>query len=699
MCFSPATTIALAQILEQITDITLQIQQLSSLDAIFTCAVDRTRAILHSDRVVIYRFSAVGQGAISAESADSQHSAHLSQLIEKFDCQASQLDSYQQRQSYVIEDIYTHALPLEHLELFKQAQIRASLATPILSHHQLWGLVIAYQCHHPRRWQPLELQLLQQISLQLGIAIQQHDLNQSAQQTISHLPNSDRSLQLSEVQHRAIVEDQTEVIARFLPDSTVLFVNEAYCRYFGISRSDMIGKSYHPVIYQPDREAVIQKLQLLSAENPTVTIENRVINAQGEIRWTQWVNRRLINERGEVEFQTVGRDITELKRTEERFRVVQELSLDAFTILKSVRDHTGKIIDFEWTYANPKAAEVLKRPISELVGQRLLAVLPGNQQNSELFQQYVRVVETGIPHDIELFYDAEGITDWFRNMAVKLEDGIAISFSNITQRKQTEAALRDSTAQLQTAVTELQQLNRTKDEFLSMVSHELRTPMTNIKMSVRMLALSLAPPPSPQQEQKITQYLQILSQECDREINLINDLLDLQQLEAGKKQTTLEPIDFHQWLVTFIQPFQERTVERQQRLVLEFFSHDSIASAAICFDLKSLERIVSELLNNACKYTPPGQQIIVTAQRLPEHLDIQVTNFGVEIPAQALPHIFDRFYRVPSGDPWKQGGTGLGLALIKKLVEHLNGSIQVESGSGRTCFDLTLAIPPPQDSS
>lgn len=699
MWFSPATTIALAQILEQITDITLQIQQLSSLDEIFTCAVDRARAILHSDRVLIYQFSLVERGVISAESAASQCSANLSQLIEQFDCQAPQLERYQQRQSYIIEDIYAHALQPEHLELFKQAQVRASLALPILCHHQLWGLVIAYQCHHPRQWQPLELQLLQQISLQLGIAIQQNDLNQSIQPTISHLPNIDPLLQLSEVQHRAIVEDQTEVIARFLPDSTVLFVNEAYCRYFGINRNDMIGKSYHPVIYEPDREAVTQKLQLLSAENPTITIENRVINAQGEIRWTQWVNRRLINERGEVEFQTVGRDITELKQTEERFRVVQELSLDAFTMLKSIRDQTGKIIDFEWTYVNPKAAEILKRPSAELVGHRLLAVLPGNQQNSELFQQYVRVVETGIPHDIELFYDAEGITDWFRNMAVKLEDGLAISFSNITQRKQMEAALRDSTAQLQTAVTELQQLNRTKDEFLSMVSHELRTPMTNIKMSVRMLALSLAKPASPQQEQKITQYLHILGQECDREINLINDLLDLQQLEAGRKQTTLETVNFQQWLVAFIQPFQERTAERQQHLVLESVGIESFASAEICFDLKSLERIVSELLNNACKYTPPGQQIIVTTHLLPERLEIQVTNFGVEIPAQALPHIFDRFYRVPSGDPWKQGGTGLGLALIKKLVEHLNGSIQVESGSSRTCFALTLAIPPPKGSS
>lgn len=688
----PVPAITSEQILEKITDISLQIQQLASLDQIFNCVLAHTRDMLHCDRVLIYQFSLIAKGAIAAEFTNVKYPTNLSRLIEGFDCQDPQFEQYQQEQSYAIEDSHTHPLLPEQLELFGQSQIRASFAVPILRHNQLWGLLIAYQCHQARKWQSLDRQLLKQMAIQLGIAIQQTKVKQYIQQETSQKRQTiERSLQLSEYQHPELVEDQTEMIARFASDRTILFVNEAFCRYFGVNREDVIGKSYQPVIYQPDREVVAQQLQLLSLDNPTITIENRVINAQGDIRWTQWINRLLTNQSADqVELQIVGRDITELKQTEERFRVVQELSLDAFTILKSIRDTTGNIIDFEWTYANPRAAEILRHSISELVGHRLLAVLPGNQQNSELFQQYVQVVETGIPHDIELFYNAEGITGWFRNMTVKLEDGIAISFSDITQRKQTELALQESTEQLQTVVAELQQLNRTKDEFLSTVSHELRTPMTNIKMSVRMLTLCLDAPHSSQRDQRIAQYLQILSQECDREINLINDLLDLQQLEAGRKQTTLETINFQQWLITLIQPFQERASERQQTLALELPESES---AEIWFDLKSLERIVSELLNNACKYTPPGQQIVIKAQQIQEQLHIQVTNFGAEIPAPALPHIFDRFYRVPSGDPWRQGGTGLGLALIKKLVEYLNGTIQVESGSGRTCFHLTLAIP------
>ena len=122
-------------------------------------------------------------------------------------------------------------------------------------------------------------------------------------------------------------------------------------------------------------------------------------------------------------------------------RVAQELSLDAFTILQAVRDGAGTIIDFHWTYVNPAAARLLKHEREELERQQLLAVLPGNKQSSELFERYVKVVETGQPHDIEIAYEGEGIQGWFRNMAVKLGDGVAVSFADISERKQHEQQL------------------------------------------------------------------------------------------------------------------------------------------------------------------------------------------------------------------------------------------------------------------
>jgi PAS domain S-box-containing protein len=160
------------------------------------------------------------------------------------------------------------------------------------------------------------------------------DISDASQQAATPLrKQQEEALQYSQARYQAIVEDQTEMVARFLPDSTVLFVNQGFCRYFDIERRAILGKSYNPVIYEEDRDRVAQLLESMSIENPTITIENRVIDGKGEIRWTQWVNRMLFDDKGNfIEFQSVGRDITELKLTEAALRQSEErlqLALEA----------------------------------------------------------------------------------------------------------------------------------------------------------------------------------------------------------------------------------------------------------------------------------------------------------------------------------------------------------------------------------
>ncbi|MBD1900420.1 PAS domain S-box protein [Trichocoleus sp. DQ-A3] len=245
-------------------------------------------------------------------------------------------------------------------------------------------------------------------------------------------------------------------------------------------------------------------------------------------------------------------------------------------------------------------------------------------------------------------------------------------------------------------VEELEKLNRLKDEFLSTVSHELRSPVSNMKMAAQMLEITLkregvldakiAKPPT--EVSKVSLYLQILQKECKRETDLINDLLDLQRLEAGTRPLDLDVIELHLWLPQIVKPFQERAQNRQQILQVDIPSQ----LPRLVSDSSSLERILAELLNNACKYTPPGEKIVLTAEAKSGTLQLSVKNSGAEIPQSELTRIFDKFYRVPNADPWKQGGTGLGLALVKKLTEHLGGEIWVESGSGQTGFIIELPI-------
>jgi signal transduction histidine kinase len=110
-------------------------------------------------------------------------------------------------------------------------------------------------------------------------------------------------------------------------------------------------------------------------------------------------------------------------------------------------------------------------------------------------------------------------------------------------------------------------------------------------------------------------------------------------------------------------------------------------------DIEFLERILGELLGNACKYTPAGEKLLISARPDAAKIQIQICNTGVMIPPEECDRIFDKFYRIPSSDPWKYGGTGLGLALVKKLVTILQGSIQASSHDHITCFTILL----PQD--
>lgn len=239
----------------------------------------------------------------------------------------------------------------------------------------------------------------------------------------------------------------------------------------------------------------------------------------------------------------------------------------------------------------------------------------------------------------------------------------------------------------QAQVEELERLNRLKDDFLSTISHELRTPMANIKLATKMLELFLKPLGILDAESgQAIRYFRVLHDECEREINLINDLLDLSRLDAKIEPSRLTTIDPSRWIVNLVEPFLKRARDQQQQLQLDL----APTLPALTTDLSGLGRILTELLNNACKYTPAGEKILVKVEGNVEILQLSVTNTGVEIPASELPHIFDRFYRISHPDRWRYGGTGLGLALVKQLVGQLQGTIWVESVNQQTIFRVQL---------
>ncbi|WP_448571423.1 response regulator [Trichothermofontia sp.] len=280
------------------------------------------------------------------------------------------------------------------------------------------------------------------------------------------------------------------------------------------------------------------------------------------------------------------------------------------------------------------------------------------------------------------------------NLAQQVANQCAIA---LRQAKLYEAA--------QAQVTELQRLHQLKDDFLSTISHELRSPIASMKMVIQLLSnltqqeqgLLEQIAASAAQRDKVEQYLKILREECDRELLLIEDLLSLKYIEAGTFAEQPTQVNCQALLTHLVSTFQPRAHRQGQQLQAQIADDLPIVNC----DLIVLNRILTELLTNACKYTPRGETITVTTQRVPfdplvatstSSLQIAITNTGVEIPAAELGHIFDKFYRIPSQDPWKQGGTGLGLTLVKKMVEQIGGTIQATSADNQTCFMIGLTV-------
>ena len=235
----------------------------------------------------------------------------------------------------------------------------------------------------------------------------------------------------------------------------------------------------------------------------------------------------------------------------------------------------------------------------------------------------------------------------------------------------------------QQQVQELEKLNRLKDDFLKTISHELRAPMSSLQLSVETLDKLF------QQEYKpksplFTKVLSIFHQACQRQKQLVDDLLSLCYIDAKAEVIVNEWIDLQIWIPEIVELFLEQTQLQQQQLHIDLPSELPDLKS----DLSTLDRILRELLNNACKYTPSGETITVSAQATTAEIVLLVSNTGVEIPVEEQEHIFGQFYRIPNNDPWQHGGTGLGLTLVNKLIEILNASIEVTSYDNQTTFSL-----------
>lgn len=514
---------------------------------------------------------------------------------------------------------------------------------------------------------------------------------------ITELKEAEWELSEERSRYRSVVEDQTELICRFLPDYTLTFVNEAYCRYFNRRRYQLLNTKFTPFLFSEDLpwlQQETQELLKLKLEDTPKIIEHRVLVNQ-EVRWLQWTTRGIFNDAGQlVELQGIGRDITErvlaeaaLKRSETRFRAIFEQASVGIAIM----DLWGN-----FTRVNQRFCEITGYSAEEL------RVLTCNQihylDDPLLPQPEWQQVITGALHTVSLetrYRCRDGNPIWV-NLTISLmrdEREIPQSLIKIVQdihdRKQAEL-------ELQAAKEAAEVANRAKSEFLASMSHELRTPLNGILGYTQIL--NRDPRLTSEQQDSINTI-----QKCGEHLlTLINDILDLSKIEAQKMELSLSECDFPNFLRGISDLFELRA--RQKQIQFQY-QQISPLPQQVQIDEKRLRQVLINLLSNGVKFTDEGlvtlkvgtvraftQETGKGEHRPLDNIRFQVIDTGIGMMAEQLTQLFQPFQQVSDRRHFVEG-TGLGLAISQKLVEMMGGKIEVESqwGAG-SIFQFDIPI-------
>jgi signal transduction histidine kinase len=235
---------------------------------------------------------------------------------------------------------------------------------------------------------------------------------------------------------------------------------------------------------------------------------------------------------------------------------------------------------------------------------------------------------------------------------------------------------------------QLREMDRMKDQFVSSVSHELRTPLTSIVGHIELL---LDEDEFDNLDDEQRQFLQIVDRNCNRLTGLVDDILFIARVDAGRLSLDLQPVDLTDLASMAVESARPFAARKNQTLPLETESD----LPALQADPTRMNQLVDNLISNAIKYTPESGTVTVLVARSGEAIHLEVRDTGVGIPADELEKLFVRFFRVSTSGVAQ--GTGLGLSIVKSIVEAHRGTIDVQSAVGEgTTFLIDLPIDAPE---
>ncbi len=369
-----------------------------------------------------------------------------------------------------------------------------------------------------------------------------------------------------------------------------------------------------------------------------------------------------------------------LRESEERFRVLFDSIDEGFCIIEMIFDEANKPVDYRFVQANP-AMERLTG-LTDVLGKTVRELVPDLEDF--WFETYGRVALTGEVARFE--NEAVSLNRWFEVYASRVGDStnrLAVVFNNITERKLAERERERLLEREQILRREAEDANRAKDEFLAVLSHELRTPLNSIKGWVSMLQHQNL------DDAKRHRAIEVISRNVNSQNALIEDILDVSRIISNKMRLEIESHSFISILQNVIETM--RPVAENKGISLRTDLDET--ADLIEGDAFRLQQIISNLLNNAIKFTPAGGSIAVNMKREGDTARLTIADTGIGIAPELLTRIFDRFQQADGTSKRQYNGLGLGLAIVKHLAELHGGSVSAMSAGDGKGATFTVELP------
>jgi PAS domain S-box-containing protein len=489
------------------------------------------------------------------------------------------------------------------------------------------------------------------------------------------------------------------------PTGEIRTWNTGAARLMGYTADEALGRNFSMFYGPTDLENRKPQHELEVAQRDgRIEDEGWRLRKDGTRFWANTVITALRNEDGSIRgFAKVTRDLTPRREAEERLRQSEEM----FRLLvASVKDYAIFLLDPQGVVVtwNAGAQAIKGYAPHEIIGKHFSTFYPEEDRRAGKTEWELRVARAEGRFEEEGWrVRKDGTRFWASVVITAVRDetgelrGFAIVTRDITDRKRAEevqaALMEQREARLiaeeekrraEASLRAAEEANQAKDEFLMTLSHELRTPMTAIMGWSRLLP-TLAPT-----DPIVPQALTSIARSADLQAQLIDDVLDVSRIVSGKLRLRIQPVEVTTVLNAAVDAVRPGAAGKNTTITTSFASD----LGTIMADPTRLQQIVWNLLSNAVKFTPKGGRIEITARRLPALVEISVRDTGEGIDPALLPHIFEPFRQAESPQTRVHGGLGLGLSIVRYLIEAQGGTVTAESaGKGQGAkFTVTLPI-------